>query len=174
MRSTSKRNTLDVNPDTICWLRYVGLDELLLRSDVITLHVPSTPRTRHLLSRDAFARMKDGVVILNTARGDLIDPRALIRALGSGKVAAAGLDLLAEEPLIREEAELICSTFEQRDLMELVADHVLLRLPNVVVTPHSAFNTREAVGRIVHTTVANIEGFLGGRPDNVVSAPAYR
>lgn len=65
----------------------MGLDELLVRSDVIALHVPSTPQTRHLLSRDAFARMKDGVVILKTARGDLIDSRALIRALGSGKVA---------------------------------------------------------------------------------------
>jgi D-lactate dehydrogenase len=83
--------------------------------------------------------------------------------------------MLAEEPLIREEAERIGSTFcEQRGLTELVADHVLLRLPNnVVVPPHSAFNTREAVERIVHTTVENIEGFLSGYPGNIVAGPTY-
>ena len=148
---------------------YVNLSELLARSDVITLHAPATPETYHLLSAEAFARMKDGVVIINTARGSLIDSRALIQALRSGKVAAAGLDVLPDEPLIREEAELICSIFcNQHHLRDLVAGHVLLRMPNVIVTPHSAFNTREAVGRIVETTVANIEAFLKGRPQNVV------
>jgi D-lactate dehydrogenase len=88
-------------------------------------------------------------------------------------VAAAGLDVLPDEPLIREEAELICSIFEgQRDLRELVADHVLLRMRNVIVTPHSAFNTREAIQRIVETTVSNIEAFLAGHPQNVVIGPA--
>ena len=85
------------------------------------------------------------------------------------KMAGAGLDVLPDEPLIREEAELICSIFcNQHDLRDLVADHVLLRMPNVIVTPHSAFNTREAVDRIVETTVANINAFLGGHPQNVV------
>jgi D-lactate dehydrogenase len=116
--------------------------------------------------------MKDGVVIINTARGDLIDTRALIQALTSGKVAAAGLDVLPDEPMIREEAELICSFFcDQYDLRNLVANHVLLRMPNVIVTPHSAFNTREAVDRIVSTTVENIRGFLAGTPQNVVAGP---
>ncbi len=150
--------------------RYADLDDLLARSDVITLHVPSRPETRHLLSEAAFQRMKDGVVIINTARGDLIDTRALIQALSSGKVAAAGLDVLPDEPMIREEAELICSIFcNQHDLRDLVANHVLLRMRNVIVTPHSAFNTREAVDRIVETTVGNIEAFLGGSPRNVVA-----
>ncbi len=152
--------------------RYVPLDELLATADVISLHLPSTAGTRNLLSREAFARMKDGVVIINTARGDLIDSRALIHALGTGKVAGAGLDVLPDEPLIREEAELICSAFGQEfDLTQLVADHVLLRLPNVVVTPHSAFNTRQAVARILSTTVRNIDGYLTGRPENVVVEP---
>ncbi|SMF27630.1 D-lactate dehydrogenase [Tistlia consotensis] len=151
--------------------RYAELDELLAMADVISLHVPAMPATRHLLSAEAFRRMKDGVVIINTARGSLIDPRALIEALRSGKVAGAGLGMLPDEPLIREEAELICSIFcDRHDLRDLVADHVLLRMPNVVVTPHSAFNTREAVGRIVETTVANIEAFAEGRPRNVVPA----
>jgi D-lactate dehydrogenase len=124
-----------------------------------------------MLSDAAFDRMKHGVIIINTARGSLIDSRALIQALRSGKVAGAGLDVLPDEPLIREEAELICSIFcDQPDLRDLVANHVLLRMPNVVVTPHSAFNTREAVARIVETTVANISAFVEGRPQNVVAA----
>jgi D-lactate dehydrogenase len=153
--------------------RYVSLDELLAVADVITLHVPSLPETHHLLSSSAFTRMKDGVVVINTARGDLIDTRALIQALTSGKVAAAGLDVLPDEPMIREEAELICSIFcDQYDLRNLVANHVLLRMRNVVVTPHSAFNTREAVDRIVQTTVENIRSFLAGAPKNAVAGPA--
>jgi D-lactate dehydrogenase len=149
--------------------RHVGFDELLALSDVITLHVPATAGTDRLLSTEAFRRMKDGVIIINTARGSLIDSPALIEALRSGKVAAAGLDVLSAEPLIREEAELISSkSWDRHDLRDLVADHVLLAMPNVIVTPHSAFNTREAVDRIVETTVANILSFVRGRPQNVV------
>lgn len=110
--------------------------------------------------------------VINTARGDVIDTRALIQALTSGKVAAAGLDVLPDEPMMREEAELICSIFcDQYDLRNLVANHVLLRMRNVIVTPHSAFNTREAVSRIVRTTVDNIRAFLNGAPRNVVAGP---
>jgi D-lactate dehydrogenase len=149
---------------------YVGFDELLSESDVITLHVPATPQTHHLLSAAAFARMKDGVVIINTARGEIIETRALIQTLTSGKVAAAGLDVLPDEPLIREEAELICSIYcDQHDLRNIVAGHILMRMRNVIVTPHSAFNTHEAVARIVKTTVDNIEAFAAGDPQNVVA-----
>jgi D-lactate dehydrogenase len=87
-------------------------------------------------------------------------------------VAAAGLDVLPDEPMIREEAELMCSIFcNQHDLRNLLADHVLLKMTNVVVTPHSAFNTREAVGRILDTTVKNIEAYRAGQPQNVVAGP---
>jgi D-lactate dehydrogenase len=151
--------------------RYAQFEDVLGIADVLTLHVPSTPETSNYLSHTEFARMKDGVVLINTARGSLIDVRALIEALRRGKVAAAGLDVLPDEPMIREEAELICSVFcNQQDLRNLVADHVLLRMPNVVVTPHSAFNTREAVGRIVDTTIKNIKAFVEGQPQNVVTA----
>lgn len=165
----------DVTPDTEWASRmgfvYVSFDELLARADIISLHVPSLPQTHHLLRAETFARMKDGVVIINTSRGDLIETGALIQALTSGKVAAAGLDVLPDEPMIREEAELIHSIFsKEHDLRNLVANHVLLRMRNVIVTPHSAFNTREAVGRIVETSAANIAAFLNGHPQNVVSA----
>jgi D-lactate dehydrogenase len=150
---------------------YATLDELLAGSDVVTLHVPALPQTEHLINERAIARMKQGAILINTARGSIVDSRPLIEALRTGKLAAAGLDVLPDEPLIREEAELISSIYaEQQDIRELVADHVLLTMPNVIVTPHSAFNTREAIQRIVTTTVANIVSFLDGVPVNVVRA----
>lgn len=149
--------------------RYVEMDELLAVSDVITLHVPFTPKTYHLISDDAFAKMKDGVVLINTSRGRLMDNQALVRAIGDRKVAAVGLDVLAEEPTIREEAELLRTVFrEEHDLQTILADHILLRLRNVIITPHSAFYTREAVQRILKTSVENIIGFVEGRAQNIV------
>ncbi len=167
----------DINSDTrtaqTLDFRYASFDEVLAVSDILTLHVPATPKTHNMLADEQFARMKHGAIIINTARGSLIDHRALILALRSGKVAAAGLDVLPDEPAIREEAELICSMFcDRHDLRNLVADHVLLKMPNVVVTPHTAFNTREAVRRILDTTIENIQAFAAGRPRNVVTMSA--
>ena len=149
--------------------RYVGMDELLRNADIITLHVPATPKTHHLISTKEFAKMKKGVVLLNTARGNILDTRALLHAIADGKVAAVGLDVLHEESTIREEAELLRSVHrEQHDLQHILADHILLRLSNVIITPHSAFNTREAVQRILDTTIDNITAFAQGKPQNVV------
>jgi len=148
--------------------RYAALEELLRKSDVITLHIPATAETRDFLSEREFGMMKDGVVIINTARGTLIDVHALLRAITAGKVAAAGLDVLPEEPTIREEAELLRSIVKKKPLDVLLADHILLRLRNVVITPHSAFNTREAVQRILDTTVENISAFARGERKNRV------
>ncbi len=150
--------------------RYVPMDELLARSDIITLHVPYNEHTHHLLNDAAFDKMKEGVVIINTARGGVVDIRALVRGLATGKVSAAGLDVLPEEPTIREEAELLHSIFrEEHDLAALLADHILLRLRNVIITPHSAFNTQEAIGRILKTTVENIEAYERGEPQNIIA-----
>ena len=150
---------------------YVSMEELLSSSDIISLHVPDTPKTHHLLSDKEFAAMKEGVVLINTARGGVIDVKALLHALADGKVAAAGLDVLAEEPSIREEAELLRSFFtREHNLESLLADHILLHMKNVIITPHSAFNTREAVQRIIKTTVNNIEGYLAGNAVCLVNA----
>ncbi|MEZ6097692.1 MAG: hydroxyacid dehydrogenase [Pirellulaceae bacterium] len=150
--------------------RYASMDELLAGSDVVSLHVPANEKTRHLISRDEFEKMKDGAVLINTARGDVVDTRALVRALAEQELSAAGLDVLPEEPVIREEAELLRSVYEERhDLNTLLANHVLVHMRNVVVTPHSAFNTREAVQRILDTTVENIQAFARGKPINVVT-----
>jgi len=163
----------DVSPDETAaktiGFDYVDLDNLLARADVVSLHVPGTPQTKHMIDRDQFARMKAGAVLINTARGPVVNVRALLEALASGKLRAAGLDVLPEEPTLREEAELLRSAFSrEHDLETLLADHILLRLRNVIITPHSAFNTREAVMRILATTRENIEAFLAGGPVNRV------
>lgn len=164
----------DVRPDqdlaSRLGFRYVDMDGLLASSDIITLHVPSNEHTRNMISHDQFAKMKEGVVLINTARGDVVDIKALARAIGEGKVAAAGLDVLPEEGGIREEAELLRSVYDRKhDLETMLLNHILLRLRNVIITPHSAFNTREAVERILSTTVDNIASFSRGEPENVVS-----
>lgn len=150
-------------------VRYLPMDELLAASDILTLHVPGGEKTRNLISGQEVAGMKDGAVLINTSRGSVVDVKALVRALGDGKVAAAGLDVLPEEPAVKEEAELIRSIFKkQYDLEALLSDHILLRLRNVYITPHSAFNTCEALERILETTVENIRAFLAGHPRNCV------
>jgi D-lactate dehydrogenase len=163
----------DVRPDEAFaaqgGFKYVSQDELLAVSDIVTLHVPSMPSTHHLIREETIAKMKTGVVILNVSRGDLIETSALIQALTTGKIAAAGLDVLPDEPMIREEAQLINSIFgNENELRTLVANHILLRMRNVIITPHSAFNTKEAVDRIVGTTVDNISAYLAGNPQNIV------
>lgn len=150
---------------------YVEMVELLANSDVVTLHVPANEKTHHLLSTEQFEQMKKGAILINTARGPLVDVQALLRALADGHIAAAGLDVLPEEPTIREEAELLSSLFQNENKLDtLLADHVLLRMRNVYITPHSAFNTREAVQRILDTTVENIRSFTEGEPENVISS----
>ncbi len=155
--------------------RYVDMDELLAQADVITLHVPGTEKTKNLLSHDEFATMKEGVVLINTARGSVVDVQALMQALAEGKVAAAGLDVLPEEPVIREEAELLRTAFRQEYPMDtLLADHILLRLRNVYITPHSAFDTVEARQTILETTIDNIRSFAKGQARNVVTSGAAK
>ncbi len=154
--------------------RYEKLDAVLTASDVLTLHVPATPATASLIGDREFALMKQGTVLINTARGNVVDVPALVRTLADGRLRAAGLDVLPQEPLIREEAQIFRDAWsEGHDLKALVANHVLLRFPNVIVTPHTAYNTASAVRRIIDTTLDNIESFAAGRPTNPVPlAPA--
>lgn len=151
--------------------RYSSLVDVLARADVVTLHVPATPKTHHLISDREFAAMKDGAVLINTARGDIVDVSALVRALADKRLAAAGLDVLPVEPLIRDEAEIFRSDGwdPNADAHELLASHVLLRFSNVIITPHIAFYTDGALQRILDTTLSNIHAFARGRPQNVVS-----
>jgi D-lactate dehydrogenase len=163
----------DVKPDQRAASRlgfeYTDMDDLLSRADIITLHVPGIEKTRKLISEREFELMKPGAVLINTARGFIVDVQALLKALTEGKLAAAGLDVLPEEPVIREEIELLRSTYTGKgNLQVLLADHLLTDLPNVVITPHIAFNTREAVQRLLTTSVDNILSFIQGNPQNLV------
>jgi len=164
---------VDIEPDAEFAERegfdYVSLEELLAQADIVTLHVPGNKATHHLLSSDEFKKLKDGAVLINTSRGSVVDVQALQLALVDGKVSAAGLDVLSEEPIIREEAELLRTVFnKQHDVRKLLADHVLLHMDNVIITPHIAFNTREAVQCIIDTTCENITSFIKGEPHNTV------
>jgi D-lactate dehydrogenase len=152
-------------------LHPTSLDDLFAGADVVTLHVPATSGTVRLISDREFALMKPGAVLINTARGNIVDIEALVRALADRKLRAAGLDVLPQEPLIREEAAIFrAGVFrEAEDFKALVANHVLLRFPNVIVTPHNAYNTEAALQRIIETTLSNIEAFSRGTPQNVVS-----
>jgi len=138
----------------------------------VTLHVPATSGTLSMLSDREFSRMKPGAILINTARGHIVDIEALVRALADGRLRGVGLDVLPQEPLIREEAAIFHqgATRDADDFKALVANHVLMRFPNVIVTPHNAYNTESALLRIIATTLANIEAFARGSPQNVVSA----
>lgn len=153
---------------------YVSLEDLLRQADVVSLHVPGSPDTRDLIADAQFVAMKPGAVLVNTARGGVVNSAALVRALISGKLAGAGLDVCADEPLLREEAEVFRAGRELRSeqLQSLLATNTLLRLPNVVMTPHIAYDTTEAVHRILEITLRNIEAFAAGTPQNLVSVPA--
>ncbi len=150
---------------------YTSLDQLLSDADVVTLHVPATSGTHRMLSDREFARMKKGAILINTARGNIVDVEAMVRALADGRLRAVGLDVLPQEPLIREEAAIFHQETirDVEDFKALVANNVLLRFPNVICTPHNAYNTEAALERIIAATLANIEAFVQGKPENVVS-----
>ena len=150
--------------------RYLPLGDLLARADIVTLHVPGGASSMGLISDAQFAAMKLGAVLINTSRGGAVDTQALVRSLSSGRLAGAALDVLAEEDGMRDDAEIFRAgaTVKAERLKILLADHALLGFPNVLVTPHVAYDTREAVTRIVETTVANIQAYARGAPQNVV------
>lgn len=143
----------ELNPECAALgVRYVGLDELLSHSDIVSLHCPLTPATHHLIDAAALARMRRGAMLINTSRGAVVDTRAVIAALKSGHLGSLGLDVYEEE------ADLFF-----RDLSgEVLHDDLFARLltfPNVVITGHQAFFTTDALRAIAETTVANLAAF---------------
>ncbi len=154
-------------------LTYTSLEKLLSESDVISLHVSNYPQNRRLLSEKEFTLMKNGVVIINTSIGAAIDIKALLQAMTSGKVSAAGLDVLPDESAIHEDAEFLRESFSAKyDAETLLASHALLHHKNVIVTPHIAFYTKETIEGILRTTGSNIQSFQSGHHLNVVNKPA--
>ena len=147
---------------------YVSLDRLFAESDIISLHTPYNEKTHHLINEHSIAKIKRGSLLVNTARGELVDNDALIQALDQGILAGAGLDVIEGEQLIKEEKELLSGTKVKDDLSELVNDHNLLRRDNVVYTPHIAFYSEEALHRILRTTIENITCFADGACQNAI------
>jgi D-lactate dehydrogenase len=173
-------------PDLARTLRFqwMSLDDLLSQSDILSLHAPLSPATYHILNAESLSRTKRGVLIINTARGALIDTAALRNALESGHIGGAGLDVLQDERVLRRRAESVIAddilrqlrtdgvareardADRVRELEELMLGDAVLARPNVVFTPHVAFNTHEAIHRLNETTLANIRAFIEGRPQN--------
>lgn len=152
-------------------LKYVELDQLLKESDIISIHAPSTKENFHMINDDCFNKMKKGVVIINTARGEIMDTQALYKALKNGIVSGAGLDVLECEDILANESEYLMKTdcIRQECLSKTLINHKLLEMPNVIVTPHVAFDSVEAVYRILKTTIDNINGYLSGNIINKVN-----
>jgi len=148
---------------------YVGLENLLTKSDIITLHVPDNKETHHLINSGNINLIKKGAYLINTARGGLIETQALLKALSDKTLAGAGLDVLEEECFVKEEAQLLSKEFPKTcDLKTVLQNHILLQQKSVVITPHNAFNSDEALMRILDTTTENIIGFIAGKPQNAV------
>jgi D-3-phosphoglycerate dehydrogenase len=130
-------------------VKFVDLDTLLSESDIVTLHVPLTPETEHMISTRELAKMKSTAVLINTARGKVVDEAALIGALREKKIAGAGLDVFEKEPL--------------------PIDSPLLEMDNVVLTPHIGFLSEESLDECTYMSIQNVEMFIKGKPQNVVN-----
>lgn len=138
-------------------IQYVSIEQLCKVSDIISLHCPLTKETKHLINEDTIALMKDGVYIINTSRGPLIDSEALVEGLKNQKIGAAGLDVYEEE------SEIFYEDFSNK----IIQDDVLARLltfPNVLITSHQAYLTNEALENITETTLNNLKAFFLGEP----------
>jgi D-lactate dehydrogenase len=146
---------------------YVSLDKLLRKSDIITLHIPSSNENRHLIDENAFNKMKKGAIIINTARGDLVDTKALLKSISAGKIGGAGLDVIEGEELIKEEKQML-HNHDTNTTKQIIRDHDLMRNESIVFTPHIAFYSREALERILKTSIDNITSFINKKPMNMV------
>lgn len=149
---------------------YAPFEQVLSESDIVTLHVPYNASTHHLINRETIKKIKRGALLINTARGGLVETEALLLALESGILSGAGLDVLEGEDLIRDEQEVLSKTFSEPKLRMMLQNHVLMKRDDVVITPHIGFYSEEALQRILHVTMDNIKSFLDGKPQNVVAA----
>ena len=132
------------------------------------MHAPYNKHTHHLINRDNVNKIKRGAILINTSRGGLVDTEVLLKALDDGILAGAGLDVLEGEETIYEESTLLGDAVNPERLRQAIQNHVILKHPNVVFTPHNAFNSQEALERILQTTADNITAFAAGAPKNVV------
>ena len=148
---------------------YVSLDELLAHSDIVSLHLPYVPQTTHFINKENILKMKKGSILLNTARGGLIETEAILVGLNNGILSGAGIDVLEEEAFIKEERQLLTEQFlKEFDIKTQLLNHVLLTKDNVLITPHNAFNSQEALQRILDVTIEDLKAFSQGQQINSV------
>ena len=164
----------DVRPDAgladELGFTYLSFEEALGKSDIVTLHVPYMKETHHLLNHDTINLMKRGAYLVNTSRGGVVETEALVKALKEGQLAGAALDVLEEEGAVKDELNLLVGgKIEEHNLKVILANHVLIDMPNVLITPHNAFNSREALERILETSIENIIAYVEGKSVNVVT-----
>lgn len=149
--------------------KYLDFEELLKTSDVISLHVPLLESTKHLINGNNINLIKNGAIIINTSRGGILETSALIKALDEGIIAGAGLDVFEGEESLSEDTAILVQKLSEQKLRDLMLSYTLLHRDNVVITPHIAFYSEEALHRIVTTTHENILAFLDGHPINLVT-----
>ena len=140
--------------------KYVDLETCLKMSDFVTLHVPAIPETFHMINKKNIKLMKPGSYLVNTARGAVVETEALVWALNNKILAGAGLDVTEEEMLVDSMSVVMSKKITKDNLQEVLSFHMLRDRDDVVFTPHNAFNTKEAIERIIKTTVENINGFM--------------
>ena len=140
--------------------KYVNLNQLLEDSDIISLHCPYNSSTHHLINMDNIKRVKKGTLFINTARSKIIQSEALYYAIEKGIFGGAGLDVFEGEELVKEENQMLTKNVEVDHLEAILKRNILLRMENVIITPHMAFDSIEAVERIMDTTIDNINNFF--------------
>ncbi len=152
-------------------VQFVDLPTLLGTSDIVSLHVPLIAETKHMLNKKNIPLMKKGSILINTARGAIVETEAILWALEQGVLSGVGLDVLEEECVLKEERALLTHEFLATcDLKTQLLNHVLITKENVIITPHNAFNSQEALQEILLTTVKNIEAWQEERSQNRVTS----
>lgn len=150
-------------------ITFLDLKELFALSDIVTIHVPYTKKTHHLINKKNIKKFKKGSLLINTARGGIVETEALLYGLDKGILGGAGLDVLEDEVAIEEERQIMTAQFQKRpDFKTLYYDHLLMGKENVIVTPHNAFNSQEALRMILDVTIQNIFDFVQKKPQNIV------
>lgn len=150
-------------------VKYVSFETLLKNADVVTLHIPYTPENYHIINKKTLVSMKKGALLINTARGGLVDTDALYQALKTKKLGGAALDVLEMECEIKEEKQLLSKKhLHGCDLKTVLETHQLMKMENVIITPHNAWHTKEALLRILDTTIRNIQSCKKKRQRNKV------
>lgn len=150
-------------------VQYVSFKKLLSHADIISLHIPYTLQNHHIINKKTIGMMKKGALLINTARGGLIETDALYQALKNKRLGGAALDVLEQECEVQEEKQLLTHTFPPTcNLKTILEDHLLMKMDNVIVTPHSAWYSKEGLTRILDATIKNI-GSVKRKPENRVA-----